>query len=102
MAITTIELIISVAAIWRVTHLLAEEDGPLDLIFIVRQKLGHGFFGNLLDCFYCLSMWVAIPFALYLTTDILSFLILWFALSGGCCIIQKLLTKNHNHELLRK
>jgi len=36
------------------------------LIFILRKKAGDDFFGNLLDCFYCLSIWVALPFGLWL------------------------------------
>jgi hypothetical protein len=52
-------------ASWRVTHLLAKEDGPADLILRVRKRLGSRWAGRLMDCFYCLSFWIAAPFALY-------------------------------------
>jgi len=57
---------VALLAVWRITHLLSKEDGPFDLIFNLRKKIGQGFFATLLDCFYCLSIWTAIPFAIWL------------------------------------
>src|SRR5215471_9894523 len=37
--------------VWRLTHLLAFEDGPFDVIARLRQRAGESFFGKLLDCF---------------------------------------------------
>ena len=54
-------LVLVVLATWRVTHLLAFEDGPGDVVATLRQRLGNGFFGKLMDCFYCMSLWVAAP-----------------------------------------
>ena len=51
-------------ATWRLTHLLAEEDGPFDVVVSARARLGAGQLGELMDCFNCLSMWVALPLAL--------------------------------------
>jgi hypothetical protein len=50
---------VAVLATWRVTHLLANEDGPADVIFRLRRRLGEGFIGSLMDCFNCMSIWVA-------------------------------------------
>src|SRR6478735_1467758 len=55
---------LGVLATWRVTHLLAEEDGPGDLVVRLRSRAGNGWQGRLMDCFYCLSVWTAMPFAL--------------------------------------
>src|ERR1700721_1770827 len=55
--------ILSVLCVWRVTHLLQAEDGPADLLVRLRRMAGRGFAGKLLDCFYCLSLWVAFPLA---------------------------------------
>jgi hypothetical protein len=49
---------------WRLTHLLAEEDGPGDMVIRARAALGDGPAGELMDCFYCLSVWVAAPASL--------------------------------------
>lgn len=88
--IDTLAFLSCVLAVWRVTHLFSQEDGPFDLVFKFRKLLGHGFFGSLLDCFYCLSMWVAIPFAIWLSANWQTGLINWLALSGGACILFKM------------
>ncbi len=81
-------------AVWRVSHLLSQEDGPFDLVIKFRKLFGQGFFGNLLDCFYCLSMWVSAPFAVWLAGDWKEGVVTWLALSGGACILFKLTEKN--------
>ena len=43
---------IAVFGVWRVTHLLAAEDGPCDVVVRLRSAAGSGFGGKLLDCFY--------------------------------------------------
>jgi hypothetical protein len=58
-----IRFVLTALAVWRVTHLLAQEDGPWDLIVRLRRSLGQGSLGQLMDCFYCLSLWVAAPAA---------------------------------------
>src|SRR2546430_11578163 len=60
------EFVLAVLAVWRLTHLLVAEDGPFQAIAWLRRTAGHGFWGSLLDCFYCLSLWIAVPFALWL------------------------------------
>jgi Protein of unknown function (DUF1360) len=87
--------IMSVLAVWRLTHLLSKEDGPFNLIFKLRKQIGQGFFGALLDCFYCLSIWIAIPFGIWVANDIMEKIICCLALSGGACIIEKLINKTN-------
>jgi hypothetical protein len=52
-------------AVWRVTHLLAHEDGPWDVVTRLRRWAGGGFWGQLMDCFYCMSLWIAAPAAFF-------------------------------------
>lgn len=87
------QLTVSVLAVWRISHLFSCEDGPWDLVFHLRKQLGQGFFGNLLDCFYCLSVWMAVPFAVWMSSDWRSGFVQWLAISGGACIVQKAITK---------
>ena len=82
-------LVLGVLGVWRVTHLLHAEDGPWDLLVRVRRRVGNGFWGALLDCFYCLSLWVAIPFALLLGQGWKERLLLWPALSGGAILLER-------------
>ena len=86
--------IIVLLAVWRVTHLVQAEDGPFDLVFKLRKFAGNGFFGKLMDCFYCCSMWVALPAGLYLGSGWLQKILLWLALSGGAILLEKFSNKS--------
>ncbi len=87
---------IAILATWRVTHLLQTEDGPWDLLARLRQRAGGSMGGRLLDCFYCLSLWVALVPALLLGSDWCQRLLLWPALSAGAILLQRL---THPEEL---
>ena len=52
---------------------------------------GRGFWGDLLDCFYCLSLWIAAPFACWLGDSWKERLLLWPALSAAGIMIERLL-----------
>lgn len=82
-------LILAALAAWRLTHLLASEDGPADLILRLRTALGDSGLGHLMDCFQCLSLWVAAPLALLLSTELPSWLLAWLGLSGAACLLER-------------
>ena len=84
------ELILGTLATWRLTHLLWGEDGPWDLLVRLRRAVGNGFWGDLLDCFLCCSLWVAAPFALLLGEGWRERLLLWPAFSAGAILLQGL------------
>ncbi|HMB64651.1 MAG TPA: DUF1360 domain-containing protein [Eudoraea sp.] len=86
--------VLSILAVWRLTHLISQEDGPFDIVIKFRKLFGQGFFGNLLDCFYCLSLWISIPFAIILSNEWLWGIITWLAISGAACLLFKLTDKN--------
>lgn len=73
---------------WRLTHLLAAEDGPFGLVLKLRTRLGNGAWGQLMDCPYCVSLWVAAPLALLLARDLLGWALSVLALSGAVCIVE--------------
>lgn len=81
--------LLAVLATWRVTHLLANEDGPADLIVRFRAWLGSGILGKLMDCFHCLSLWIAAPAALFVTQTPLAWMFTWLALSGAACLLER-------------
>lgn len=81
---------LAVLATWRVTHLLASEDGPADLIARIRARFGEGIAGKLMDCFNCLSFWIAAPAALFVTRNLWDWVLVWLALSGGACLLERL------------
>lgn len=84
------ELILGTLCVWRITHLLNAEDGPWNLLARLRRGVGEGFWGGLLDCFYCLSLWVALPFAAFLGEGAREWLLLWPALSGAAILLERL------------
>jgi len=82
--------ILAILATWRITHLLAKEDGPADLVVRFRARLGHGMIGKLMDCFDCLSLWVAVPVAFFVSRRPLDLLFVWLALSGAACLLERI------------
>ena len=78
---------------WRVTHLLHAEDGPWDALARLRKLAGTGAFGKMLDCFYCVSVWVALPLALALSGSWKERLLLWPALSGAAILLERATTR---------
>jgi hypothetical protein len=84
-----VEVVLGVLAVWRVTHLLHAEDGPWDLVVRLRRAAGAGFFARLLDCFFCLSLWVSLPVALLIGPGWREVLLLWLGLSGGASLLER-------------
>jgi len=72
------------------THLLAEEDGPGDVVVRLRAGLGDGLAGRLMDCFYCLSVWVAAPVSLVVSRRDRDLPLTWLGLSAAACLIERL------------
>jgi len=85
-----LRLALGALATWRVTHLLAEEDGPFDAVVRTRARLGDGQLGQLADCFYCLSIWVAAPVAGAVAPRRREAPLAWLALSGAACLLERL------------
>jgi hypothetical protein len=87
-------LVIGTLVVWRVAHLFYGEDGPWKLLVRLRRAAGNGFWGSLLDCFYCLSLWMAAPLAWLLGTGWKERLLLWPALSAGAILLERVTGRN--------
>ena len=93
---TALVALLSILAVWRVTHMLQDEEGPFGVFYRLEaliaklpNKVGGIYSG--FHCFYCLSMWVALPFAAILApwpNGITEFIIYWFSLSAGAVFIN--------------
>jgi hypothetical protein len=90
-------LVIGTLVVWRLTHLFYGEDGPWNLLTWLRRLAGRGVWGDLMDCFYCLSLWIAIPFGFLLGENWKERLLLWPALSGAAILLQRLSSKNESN-----
>ncbi|MFL6260499.1 MAG: hypothetical protein ACJ76Y_12365 [Thermoanaerobaculia bacterium] len=84
------EIGLAILCVWRITHLLQAEDGPWDLVVRLRRVAGGGFAGELLDCFYCLSLWISAPFAWGSGETWRERLLLWPALSAVAIFLERL------------
>lgn len=88
--VSPVALVIAILAVWRITHLFWGEDGPWDVFVRFRRMAGEGFLGSLLDCFYCLSLWISAPLAWRLGNTWLERLLLWMSLSGGAILLERI------------
>ena len=91
-------LFAGILATWRVTHLITAEDGPFNLVARLRQGAGNGFWGDLMDCFYCSSMWVALPLAYWVGSGWAARIVAWLALSGGAILVERLIPGRPPHS----
>jgi len=98
-------------SVWRITHLLQAEDGPWDMVVRLRRSVGNGFWGRLLDCFYCLSLWIALPFAAWLGETWKERAVMWLAFSAAASLLERATApatatyfedKEETHALLRR
>jgi len=102
--------VLGVLACWRLTHLLNAEDGPGEIFVRFRRLAGEGFFGALLDCFYCLSLWISAPVAIAIGRDVREIILLWLSISAGAILLERVTAgamphyeeKEIDDELLRK
>ena len=82
--------IVAALATWRITHLIVREDGPWKIIVRIRRRAGAGFWGELMDCFYCSSVWVAAIFSFTLRPNWEQWILYLFALSGSACLLERI------------
>ena len=83
-----------VVVVWRLAHLITLEDGPFDVIIRIRKMLGNSFFGKLMDCFYCLSIWIGFLIGWYAGSNLEEIILLALYYSGASLILEKLTNKN--------
>ena len=88
-------------ATYRLSYLIANEDGPLNLILRFRRLIGvdtnqHGLdygknnFAIGWICIYCNSIWIGalMAAAYFIWSDIIIWIMLPFALSAGAIIVN--------------
>lgn len=75
-------------AVWRVTHLLHVEHGPWGVFTRIRDQAARIGLGEVFACFFCLSLWTAVPAAWWLGSTWPGKLIAWLAVSAGAILIE--------------
>ena len=92
---------VATLAVWRLTHLVVEEDGPADVVVRMRRRAGDGVVGDAMDCFYCFSVWAAAACAPAVTRRPRRLPLVALALSGAACLLERTTTRGDDDELLR-
>ena len=82
--------VLAALSTWRISHLLTGEDGPWEAIARLRRKLGNSAVGRLMDCFGCVSIWVAAPISFFLVRRLPELFFCWLALSGAALLLERL------------
>jgi hypothetical protein len=85
-----IRFVLAALATWRLTHLLVSEDGPGNVVARLRSLLPGSMIRALASCFGCLSLWVAVPFAFFVSARFLDIVVAWLALSGAAFLLERM------------
>jgi len=88
-----VRFVLTALVTWRLTHLFVAEDGPADVIVRLRRLLGDSVAGRAMDCFYCLSVWIALPLT-FVVTRTIDALLVWPALSGAASLLERIGSSN--------
>lgn len=103
----TIVFVILVLATWRISHLLAKEHGPHEILSTLRYCLGvrcegeppyaeygKNVISKMIICVWCNSIWIGLFFTvLYVIWHPIWMIALPFALSAGAVMVDKFVTK---------
>jgi hypothetical protein len=90
------ELTLGILCVWRLSHLLAAEDGPWRIFAHLRLWAGSGLLGDLMDCFYCLTLWVSALTIFLFHDSWKERVLLWLACSAGAILLERLTSPERN------
>lgn len=85
-----IMVILAGLGVWRVSRILALEDGPFDVFANVRGRIDSNqktFIGRGINCVLCVSFWLALLAALLLQLSVLD----WLAIAAIAAALHQAL-----------
>jgi hypothetical protein len=81
--------ILAALAVYRVSRMLTDEEGPWSVFMRLRARIGaETWLSRLFECIMCMSVWVALPVALWIDWTG-EWALTWLALSAVVVIIRK-------------
>jgi hypothetical protein len=80
---------LSALAVYRVSFLVAREDGPWDVFRRFRSTAKGTAVGRLVTCVNCLSVWIALPLAWFVGSSWVERVVAWWALSGAAVLMDR-------------
>lgn len=90
-----IEFTICVFAIYRVSYMIAQEEGPFGIFAFIQGKTAKqsNWFERGMNCLMCISFWLSLLASLYLSQSVVQFFLYWFSIAGGVLVLHKWLNK---------
>jgi hypothetical protein len=76
-------------AAWRLSLLLAREEGPWRVFARLRLRYGDGPMGRVLSCVKCAGVWISIPFAAFVGGYWHQMIVVWLALAGVVALFDE-------------
>lgn len=88
--------VLATLATFRLSMAIAEEEGPFSIFLKLRGRLDPDqatWIGRGLNCVFCVSFWVALPVALFVTVlgyaDPRAWPLIWLGIAGAVVIIRR-------------
>jgi hypothetical protein len=82
-------VVLASLAVYRVSRMITDEEGPFMIFNRLRGVFPPtGWIGRGLECIMCVSVWIALPVALWIDGS-WNWWLTWLALSGVTVIIRK-------------
>ena len=90
--------IVVVLAVYRVSHLIAMEEGPGSIFLLLREKVNQGnWVGRGLHCVLCISFWLSLFVPVFIMDNppshIRESVILWLGTAGAVLTLHRLTSK---------
>lgn len=96
MLLNPLLLLLAILGAYRLSHMIAIEDGPFDVFAMLRERIGQkSWIGRGLHCPLCISFWVSALFA-PTAPDMLGQAFYWLGVAGGCLALHKLLYREES------
>lgn len=86
---TALRFVLAALASWRLSVLLVRESGPWNLLVRLRTELPLPVLRKLFVCVKCTSLWVTLPFTLFVGGTWPEMFVEWLALAGVVAIIDE-------------
>lgn len=86
-----LELALAIFAVYRLSHMIALEEGPMGLFAFIQEKTSKqsNWFERGMNCVLCLSWWIAAVPSLFLAKSGVQFILYWFGIAGAVLVLHK-------------
>jgi len=99
--ITLLEFLVISLAVWRISSLIANEDGPFDILERFRgaigivydefnNRSGNNTFAKGVMCIWCNSMWFSFIASIFISSSLVDCLVMTLAISAMVIAIDKI------------